>query len=431
MIINSLNIPFLKRNSLLPPYPALLSEKYLTKGGGDISLAQSFCAKGDGATGYLNHGLVNVCGAGASSLVYECTIGAIPTATAYIISEYLTTGNARGWGVLYKISTNAFELYVGKSDGTYLGTLSVSGIGLVVGKKYKVEVRASGSNLVLEVFVDDVSQGTDTLVGQNRIYSNGADLLSFSYNNGSTFSDIGICNSKLTVDGVVKLNCPFQGSALDISGNDNHGTITGTVDLTERQDKSHRNIEEGFDLWFRTGGTVGTEADYIWVPHVNGVGVVSVITGYTLQSSHPAVVFDANDNPRYHNGSETAYDFPAVSLMDKSVVANWLVGIQATLGYDASNPERWYCDASAPDLQELAPTFIQEYWDDAKNKIFIASTPNEYLTAGTYQFDDVDGEMDTYDKDVVKSQSLLIYSVELTKNQVLKVMKYLKKIVGI
>ena len=118
--------------------------------------------------------------------------------------------------------------------------------------------------------------------------------------------------------------------------------------------------------------------------------------------------------------------------MDKSVVANWLVSIQATLGYDASNPERWYCDASAPDLQELAPTFIQEYWDDAKNKIFIASTPNEYVALdGTYQFDDVDGEMDTYDKDVVKSQSLLIYSVELTKNQVLKVMKYLKKIVGI
>jgi len=260
----------------------------------DGELDQSFCAKGDGATGYIDHGLVNVCGAGASSLIYYAKICKNPTANGTFISEYLTTGNARGWFFTYVFSGNRINCGIAKSDGTLFDTLEVAGIGLADNKELRVELNADGLNLVMEVFVDDVSQGTDTAIGQNKIYSNGAKLITFATNNGGGGqSDAGICDEKLTVDGVVKLNCPFQGSTLDISGNDYHGVISGTVDLYETQRFFHYNIMYGFDDY--TDDATGLI--HIYVPYVDGSPVVASITDYTKQTSNPAGI--------YHNGAET------------------------------------------------------------------------------------------------------------------------------
>ena len=107
---------------------------------------------------------------------------------------------------------------------------------------------------------------------------------------------------------------------------------------------------------------------------------------------------------------------------------NWDTDIRSTLGYDGSNPTRWYCNSAVPALQELTPTFIQTYWDDAKNKVFVGTTPNEYVYAdGQPQYDDVAEEMDTYDDDVTNAISLAIYSETLRRRQVIKDMEYYKR----
>jgi len=140
-----------------------------------------------------------------------------------------------------------------------------------------------------------------------------------------------------------------------------------------------------------------------------------------------------NDNPLWHNGAETALRFPAGSLMDKSVVADWLVAIQATLGYDGANPTDWYCNSAVPTLQEVTPYFLSTYWDDASNKIGVATTPNEYTydAKGTPITGDITEELVTQDLAVTKSQSLIIYSQAMIVRQLDKFGRYVKRLVGI
>ena len=107
---------------------------------------------------------------------------------------------------------------------------------------------------------------------------------------------------------------------------------------------------------------------------------------------------------------------------------NWDTEIRDELGYDSDNTRDWHCNAAVPLLQELTPTFIQGHWADAKNKVFIGTTPNEYVYAdGQPQYDDVAEEMDTYDDDVTNAISLAIYSETLIRRQVIKDMEYYKR----
>ena len=427
---------------LIPPHRNLISEQYLTPWSGDVELAQSFCAKGDGATGYITFPNASISGVAGSDwsiavlldsptqLAYELIFGSSDTTAAterfYFWSRSGKPALQIGSGGSANIRSTAFPV-----DTQYLIMLQYSN------STGKITIKIK--NMVTEVVEDGIEY---TVLGLAQMND---DLFSILSNNGSYPSPACVANFRLWFSSIsfenmqnlyygagANLNVDFNGSVLDKSGNDYHGTVVGAVDLYERQDSFHSNIVNGFDLWFRTGGTIGTESDYVWVPHVDGVGVVDAVAGFTLQSSHPKVAFK-NDNPLWHNGAETALRFPAGSLMDKSVVADWLVAIQATLGYDGANPTDWYCNSAVPTLQEVTPYFLSTYWDDASNKIGVATTPNEYTydAKGTPITGDITEELVTQDLAVTKSQSLIIYSQAMIVRQLDKFGRYVKRLVGI
>ena len=227
-------------------------------------MASRLVAEGDGVSAYLDAGVVNICGTGASSLIYEAKISQMPTvATGFISSEYLSGGNARGWAISYNMANDRVSVVLGKSDGTYADELIIDAVGLAVGVTLRVEIEASGSDLVTEVFVDNVSQGTDTLVGQNVIYSNGAMLVFFAYQNGATgFSDIGMYDQTIIVDGVEKLNCPLEGNVDDTSGNGNHLTNSGVDLLAVQEDMVNGVYSPALRKGFARGVEIVTNGDF-------------------------------------------------------------------------------------------------------------------------------------------------------------------------
>jgi len=422
------DVPKSITKSLIPPHRHMISEQYLTPWSGEVELVKSFCAKGDGATGYINVANLKSLGTRDYDLTCYAAFDELPQVAGICGSHrfgiYSKAGIAINGGYL--------EAHFGNASVEFKVRVDTATLGITVNTIHKYRVFADRSD-ELHLYVDDTEVGA------------GIDISSIAADDITLTYDFRICaniinefngkvwNVELKFDDVVMGNWPLQGSAYDISGNDNHGVVSATgLDLYERQDSFHYNITYGFDLWFRTGGTIGTESDYVWVPHVDGVGVVDAVAGFTLQSSHPKVAFK-NDNPLWHNGAETALRFPAGSLMDKSVVADWLVAIQATLGYDGANPTDWYCNSAVPTLQEVTPYFLSTYWDDASNKIGVATTPNEYTydAKGTPITGDITEELVTQDLAVTKSQSLIIYSQAMIVRQLDKFGRYVKRLVGI
>ena len=112
---------------------------------------------------------------------------------------------------------------------------------------------------------------------------------------------------------------------------------------------------------------------------------------------------------------------------------NWDTEIRDELGYDSDNTGDWHCNAAVPALQELTPTFIQGHWADAKNKVFVGTTPNEYTydSHGTPITGDITEELVPHDLDVTKSQSLIIYLQAMTIRQLDQFGRYVKRLVGI
>ena len=438
------DVPKSITKSLIPPHRNMISEQYLTPWSGDVELVKSYCAKGDGATGYITFPNASISGVAGSdwSIAFLVRFDSL-NADEIILGTTDTVGSVKRF--YCTIDNGQIKLRIGTE-----GTRTVSPVGyMAVGTPYLLMFQYSNSTGKItskfkNISTDVITMGTEyTVEGLTSMATSPLGILATW--NGYAFSTAHISNLRIWFSSIsfenmenlyygtgANLNVDFNGSVLDKSGNDYHGTVVGSVDLYARQDSFHSNIKNGFDLWFRTGGTVGTEADYVWVPYVDDTPIVDAVAGFTLQSSHPKVAFK-NDNPLWHNGAETALRFPAGSLMDKSVVADWLVAIQATLGYDGANPTDWYCNSAVPTLQEVTPYFLSTYWDDASNKIGVATTENEYTydAKGTPITGDITEELVPQDLAVRKSQSLIIYLQAMTVRQLDKFGRYVKRLVGI
>ena len=321
------DVPKSITKSLIPPIRNLISEQYLTPWSGDVELAQSFCAKGDGVTGYVT----------AST-----PITGYPFAVA---CKFIPAGHTNTFGIISLYSTTVANTYLSiRRAGTLLRVFfRIAGTSYALSNYHNLSVTADSpmtiicefeSKTVVKIYVNSIGNvETVTLLltlpddtgidgfsefvlspagGQNapdkHIWSAQFNRALSSAEKTALFADdfSGVIWNA-TTDSCYS----YSGNLLDLIGT-RHLTKAGTVDLYSRQDSFHYNIVNGFDLWFRTGGTIGTESDYIWVPYVAGVGVVDAIAGFTLQSSHPKVAFK-NDNPMGHNGCETALRFPAGS----------------------------------------------------------------------------------------------------------------------
>jgi len=375
-------------------------------------------AEGDGASAYMGAGVVDIIPAlGTDNFVLEFIIDDIGS---YICGEYLTSGNKRGW-TCRDFSEGLTQFLLGKADGTYFGIAQITHItDIEAGDKVRYETHADGANLVFTVYKNGVANGTGTLTGQNKIYCNGADLTLFEYNN-SNFSSASFHNLKIWTDDVLRVDYSLEGHGYDTSGNNKHLTNYG-VDLTSTTtDISGLYsylFNEGFDRY--TDDATGLVT--IDVPYVSGVPVVSSITGYTKQSEHPQA---SGITKKWNNIAPVFFAFAG---LDRSDTDDFTAVCRASEYYDSGNPTFWHAS-------ELAPNTLQSFLEptgDLHNTLFSGSTPNEYLYLdGVPQYDDANGEAFTSDEDETKVQDFCVYGNSKTKAQVIKIMKYYKKEVGL
>jgi len=110
-------------------------------------------------------------------------------------------------------------------------------------------------------------------------------------------------------------------------------------------------------------------------------------------------------------------------------MANWKSTIREPDGYDADHTTDWHFNLGVDGLEELTPTFIQDKWDDLKNKVFIGTTPNEYdYTDGNTTIDtDV---IDTNDEsgNLVSVQELIVYTTAKSVTFLVHIGLWFKKI---
>ncbi len=423
-LTRGLNIPFLNRSVGLPPNSGDLSGFYFNKGftgnevintkGTNADIVQGFCAEGDGVSGYINCGTVGACNGGSGyteSLTIAIQFGTIAN---FYIGEYLTAGNKRSWSI--SMSTAATSIRFGKADGTYKGLVSVPhDVNLATGDAVTVTVEASGSNLVITVYKNGVANGSGTFVGQNKIYcppSGVADLYVNTYL-ASNFGDSQFCNVKIWNEAGLKINSPCDGSAHDISGNDNHGTVVGTVDLNARSDYStFHNIHKGFDKYLNDLATAPyVDSDYIWVPYVNGVPVVASVAGYAKVSERPA--YKAGNN-----NSECGFRFTD-AIMDRSDVSIWTALARGTT-YDSGDPFVWFSeDMTVSNLVSwLQPAYLE--------RLYLATDETGYVhrVDGTVEIDPSGYSQSDPESTVTRFKNFLIYATTKTAPQDVKIVKW-------
>ncbi len=88
-------------------------------------------------------------------------------------------------------------------------------------------------------------------------------------------------------------NFVFQGSTFDLVRKVAATSVTNAT-FVQDNDILHYNLLNGFDKYSKDGSS---PVEYLYVPYVGGVPIVTSVTGYTKVSSHPA--------GRWHNGAET------------------------------------------------------------------------------------------------------------------------------
>jgi len=101
-----------------------------------------------------------------------------------------------------------------------------------------------------------------------------------------------VWNVKMTLNDVLVLSLPLQGSTYDISGNGNHGVNSG-CDLTAVQDNFHYNLREGFGK--------GVSSDFI--PKLAD------------NSGFPATVTEEHFAGTWNNMPESYFRFPNLQMI--------------------------------------------------------------------------------------------------------------------
>lgn len=89
---------------------------------------------------------------------------------------------------------------------------------------------------------------------------------------------------------------PLQNSTCNISSTNTglRGTLEGVATFSQTNDISHYNLTQGFDKYYLTA----TPTTKLYIPYTNGTPVLSSVTNYTKESSHPP-------STKFHNGAET------------------------------------------------------------------------------------------------------------------------------
>lgn len=203
---------------------------------------ESYCAKSDGSTGYIT--MSDLPATSFSSFEAEITLhdnltAGDPYQTLFIgqsgsfISFFSFKPSDQK---AYFVSLKPGESYVNRSIA--FDSMPVAG-DTIKGTFY------SGQ---LHLYVNDVEQAASPVsLGSSLFYNNGF-TSNRLFSSASGYANKKYSNAKLTLDGTLFYHLPLQGSTYDVSGNGNHGTINGSISLTETQDVYHYNLTNGFGI---------------------------------------------------------------------------------------------------------------------------------------------------------------------------------------
>lgn len=214
----------------------------------NLTLKQGLVAKGNGTSMAINYGARNLCAGGCSDFTLEFRIIDLGTEglTRYpIAGEYTTDNNARGWSLqTLKPTGVSCILNVGKSDGTFFGTVNITFTNAIVnGDIVKLRFTQNGLNGLWTAYKNGVANGTGAMAGQNLIYSNNSNFELFKYLN-SDFNNQTISDVKIYRGTNLVFYAPLNGTSHDIV---NGWSATDTdVTWTRSDNSSFRNDEYGF-----------------------------------------------------------------------------------------------------------------------------------------------------------------------------------------
>ena len=213
----------------------------------DGELAESFCAKGDGSTGYVTFPNASISGVSGSdwSIAFLIKHDSFSGGNEFVFGTYDTTGATKRF--YSDIQSGAVRLQIGTGTSVTLtgaGYMStgISYLGMLQYSNSTGKITSKFKNMSTDAITDGVEY---TVVGLTEMNDNLLGILAnangFSLSTGSVanfrvwFSSISFENMQNLYYGTgANLNVDFNGSVLDKSGNDYHGTVHGTVDLYER-----------------------------------------------------------------------------------------------------------------------------------------------------------------------------------------------------
>jgi len=378
----------LSGNYLKPPSKNLIG-RYFSKGlspdgksvintkGDNAPVVRRHCAKGDGFNGSYISYPVSVAqsalpSAGLTYFDLEITVGVDVPATGMFAGMFsVFTGSNRHIYIYQNANNTEFKMLTRNSTNT--GNVVSGAIGGLssppsAGDVLNFVFESGSPNSTIKLYLNGVLKDTANIT-IDKIYNpeyatNTLGILGYTANN----TIMAMARVRFTNSSGLVFDSNYERNTYDlISGT--AGTIAGTVDLESTYENADGvysyNLNNGFDRYTDDATGLITRD----VPYIDGVPVVSSITGYTKQSSHPA------------GQNNMAWGFVKIDLdiMDKSNATYWKDSVRALDSYDSENPKFHL-------ISELTKDFFDTHLeDDFKKIVFVCNNS-------------------------VKSQNLLIYS---------------------
>lgn len=315
-------------------------------------------------------------------------INSLPASNLYVLGGFTdpnsntpTGGDYDGLSISIdntgKLSISTFQSF---TVGPTKSCASNKTAAVSVGNLYKIRITQTLPNASV-LYINDTltawTSTTNTLTGSlfntpmpciNRYvcYNNTAGTYNLQAINNTNFTLFQVKVTLNTSDGFFyPLASGYGSTCYDVSGNGNHGTVTGSTPWSS-QNTYHYNIMNGFEYYSDISGNI------IRVPYLlSGGQITPVIAGFTKRNNHPA--------GSWHNFAESWIDMDpgdtgatALDVWNKSNAAVWDSAVRSSIYYDSSNPYYWH--ASELNVAFYAAHTLPAYARRLYNRIILSGS---------------------------------------------------------
>jgi hypothetical protein len=375
----------------------------------NLTLKQGLVAKGNGSTSKISYGVKNPCDAGCTLIEVEYTLvslGSDNNAKSALLSNYDSSQNKRGFAIT-RLRSNSVRCLFGKEDGTFLGAVEFSPTNKFEnGDIVKIALSTTATDIVVTVYKNGAANGTGSLGGQNKIYSNGAEFILMQ--SALDYSDQKICNLTVKIGGVLFLHAPLNGTSYDIV---NGWSATNTDITWERSDyATFRSDEYGFAV----------KSGAIYPKLLDGSGYAGLV-GEPDAVYHGLIATKGQPEIGTKQYLGTEYDFgDAVAITDAGISWDDWYGEDAngdTVGTAETDLDTDYYNAITANL--MTNTSIAGYagTSNVKSRLFFKVADRVMKDDGSFLAESG------------RVQEILVYKRDLSASEILRVQKYCREVV--